>query len=102
MTTIATTMVHARVPKKLKNDAKAVLDRLGVSLSLLIEQAMRNVVVDKRVVIEQPLKPTPFLVNILDGVEKDLQESNKKAFSPIFTGADDMDVYLDNYVAKCK
>lgn len=102
MNTTAMTMVHAKVPIELKNDAKEVLSNLGVSLSLLVEQAMRDIVATKKLIIEQPLKPTAFLENILESVEEDIRNDNKNAFSPAFDNAEDMDAYLDNYVARCK
>jgi len=102
MSTIQTTMVHARVPKKIKNDAKKVADKLGVSLSLIVEQALRDFSVNKQLIIEEPLVPTPYLEKILRQADKDIKEGNKDAFSPVFTNAKDMDEYLNNYVEECR
>ncbi len=102
MNTVATTMMHTRVPKALRDEAKEIANSLGISMSLIIEQALRNFTATKELVIHKPLVPTPYLEKILLEVDKDIQEGNKDAFSPVFTNADDMDAYLDNHVATCK
>lgn len=88
-------MVHIRVNKKLKDQAAKTSRDLGVSLSLVAEQAFRDFVANKRLVVEKPLVPTPYLEKILEEVEKDIHTGNKKAFSPIFTSFEEMDAYLD-------
>jgi len=102
MSTVATTMIHTRVPKNLRDEAKSVVNELGVSMSLVMEQALRNIVATKELIINKPLVPTPYLEKILTEVDKDIRDGNKDAFSPVFTNPKDMDDYLDNYIATCK
>mgnify|MGYP003392916909 CR=1 FL=1 len=98
----ATTMVHVRVSKKLKDQVAKTSRSLGVSLSLITEQAFRDFVANKRLVIEKPLVPTAYLENILEEVEKDIRTGDKKAFSPHFSSAKEMDAYLDKHAGLCK
>lgn len=97
-----TTMVHVKVRKKVKSDAQQVARKLGISLSLVAEQAFRDFAVGKRLVIEEPLVPSKKLEKILKEVDHDLRRGTKGAFSPVFTSAKAMNEYLDQYVASYK
>ena len=95
-------MLHTKVDKKIRDSAKKVAQSLGIPLSLVVEQALRDFTVSQRVVVYKPLVPTPYLEKILREVDKDIRTGNKKAFSPTFTNTKDMDDYLDAYVETCK
>jgi len=95
MATRDTTMVHVKVTKKAKNRALKAARLLGVPLSLVVEQSLRRFADDRRLVIDQPLKPTPFLEKILKEADKDLREGNTKKFSGPFT-ADEFMEHLRN------
>ncbi len=96
MNTIATTMMHTRVPKALRDEVKETASSLGISMSLIVEQALRNFAATKELIIHKPLVPTPYLENTLKQVDKDMREGNKDAFSPVFSNAEDANVYLDS------
>lgn len=98
MATTATTMVHVKVNAKTKHEAQKVAKRLGVSLSLVAEQAFRDFAAGKRLVVEEPLIPTPYLAKILREAEKN--KNNPKYWSPAFTTAADASAYLRKMVQK--
>ena len=77
-------MVHVRVSKKLKDEAMKVSRDLGLSLSLVTEQAFRDLVASKRLVVEKPLVPTPYLEKILR--EAQANKDNPDYWSGPFTG----------------
>ena len=79
-----TTMVHVKVDAKTKREAQKVAKRLGISLSLVAEQAFRVFAAERRVVVEEPLTPTPYLAKILREARKN--ENNPKYWSGPFTG----------------
>ena len=87
-------MVHVRVSKKLKDEAMKVSRDLGLSLSLVTEQAFRDLVASKRLIVEKPLVPTPYLEKILEEVDRDVRENNKKKFSGPFTTATEVERHL--------
>ncbi len=94
----ATTMVHVRVNKKLKDEALKEARNLGVSLSLITEQAYRDFVGSKRLVVEKPLVPTPYLAKILR--EAEANKDNPDFWSPGFTNAKDAVAYLRKQMKK--
>ena len=79
-----TTMVHVKVSKKVRNEAQKAARSLGVPLSLIAEQAFKRFAADRRLVVEEPLKPTPYLAKILREAEKN--RNNPKYWSGPFTG----------------
>ena len=79
-----TTMVHVKVSKKVKRDAQKAARALGVPLSLVAEQAFKRFVAERRIVVEESLKPTPYLEKILREAEKN--RNNPKYWSGPFTG----------------
>ena len=87
-----TTMVHVRVNKKLKDEAVKVSRDLGLSLSLVTEQAFRDFIVNERLVVQKPLVPTPYLEKILKEAQKN--ENNPKYWSGPFTTAAEAERHL--------
>ncbi len=89
-----TTMMHTRVPKKLRDEAKKVANELGISMSLIVEQALRNLTTSKQLIIENPLVPTPYLKSILKEAEenRDKPEHRTEAFESV----DDAITHLKN------
>jgi antitoxin component of RelBE/YafQ-DinJ toxin-antitoxin module len=79
-----TTMVHVKVRTKTKRAAQQAAKKLGVSLSLVAEQAFRNFAANRQIVVEEPLTPTPYLEKILREAEKN--RNNPKYWSGPFTG----------------
>ncbi|MBI5469717.1 hypothetical protein HY968_00135 [Candidatus Kaiserbacteria bacterium] len=90
--TADTTMVHVKVPKKLKNEAQQVARRLGVSLSLVAEQAFRDFAAAQKLVVMEPEVPNKRLQKILREAQANL--NNPKYWSPGFTSAEDAIAYL--------
>src|SRR3989338_1976811 len=79
-----TTMVHVRVSKKVNKEAQKVARSLGVPLSLVAEQAFKRFTVERRLLVEEPLKPTPYLEKILREAEKNRKKP--KNWSGSFRG----------------
>ena len=96
-----TTMVHVRVSKKLKDEAMKVSRDLGLSLSLVTEQAFRDLVASKRLVGEKPLVPTPYLEKILEEADRDFRENkdNPDYWSGPFTTAAEVERHLRGLMA---
>lgn len=85
-------MVHVKVSVKTKREAQKVAKRLGVSLSLVAEQAFRDFAAERRVVVQEPLVPTPYLAKILREAEKN--RNNPDYWSPAFSTVEEASAYL--------
>ncbi len=94
-------MVHVKVSKKVKTEAQRVAKRLGVSLSLVAEQAFRDFAAERRVVIQEPLRPTPYLEKILEEADRDFRENkdNPDYWSGPFTTAAEVERHLRGLMA---
>jgi len=92
-TTAPMTMLNVKIPISLKAQAKDIASDFGISVSAVVNDALRNFVVNRSITFEQQLVPNAktaaglkmSIVNIKAG--KDL--------SPGFANAKDMDEYLD-------
>ncbi len=91
-------MVHVRVSKKLKDEATKASRDLGVSLSLIAEQAFRDFVASKRLVIEKPLVPTPHLEKILR--EAEANKDNPDYWVGPFDTEEDIEKHLRGLMKK--
>ena len=65
--------VTIKIDSQLKKDSQELAKKLGLSLSAIVENKLREVVRDRRVVFEEELEPTPYLEKIIRQVEKDLK-----------------------------
>lgn len=78
-------MLHVRVRKEVKDKAQKAAKKLGVSLSAIAEQALRDFAATGSVTLtEKPLKPTPYLEKILR--EAEANKNNPDYWSGPFTG----------------
>lgn len=71
---MATTTVLFKTDKKLKAQVQQAAKSMGVPLSALLNNAMREIVEKQEVTFSaKPLVPTPYLRRILDQGEKNLK-----------------------------
>ncbi|MES2971521.1 MAG: type II toxin-antitoxin system RelB/DinJ family antitoxin [Patescibacteria group bacterium] len=71
-----------KIDDELKKESQALAKKLGLSLSAIIENKLREVVRDRRVVFEEVLEPTPYLEKIMRQAEKDLK-TGKNIVGPL-------------------
>jgi len=90
---MATTVVNFKVDAKIKKNAQALVERLGFSLSSVLNAYLRNLVRTRAVEFSEDvrLEPTPWTKRMLKQADKD----TKAGFvSPKFSEVDDAIAWL--------
>ena len=92
-----TAVINIRTDAKIKSKAQAVTEKLGLSLSAVINAYLRQLIRTKSVSFSLSEEPTEYLLETLRNSKKDI----KKGFvSPAFDNVKDADRWLDNPKAK--
>lgn len=89
-----TTVIHIKADKEVKENAQKAAKDLGLSLSDVINAALRNFIRTRTVVFSDTPVMTPELEKLLERVDKDIKHNRN--LSPAFKNAADMDGYLDS------
>lgn len=81
---MATTVVNFKVDPKVKKSAQAVVERLGFSLSSVLNAYLRNLVRTRRVEFSDDirLELTPWAKRMVKKSEKDIREGKVLSFTP--------------------
>ena len=81
------TILNVKTDKKLKAEAKKVSEELGVPLSTVINAFLKKFVREKEITLSaNPLRPTPYLEQILEEAQSEYAAGKAKTF----TSGDDM------------
>lgn len=92
-----TAIINIRTDVRIKNKAQAVTEKLGLSLSAVINAYLRQLIRTKSISFSLNEEPTDYLLKTLRNSKKDI----KKGFvSPAFDNTKDADEWLDNSKAK--
>ena len=92
-----TAIINIRTDVKIKNKAQEVAEKLGFSLSAVINAYLRQLIQTKTVSFSLEEQPSDFLLQALIRSKKDI----KKGFvSPVFDNAQDASKWLNNPKAK--
>ena len=92
-----TAIINIRTDVRIKNKAQAVTEKLGLSLSAVINAYLRQLIRTKSISFSLNEEPTDYLLKTLINSKKDI----KKGFvSPAFDNTKDADEWLDNSKAK--
>jgi addiction module RelB/DinJ family antitoxin len=75
-----TAVIQIRTDPKLKEQAQAVADELGFSLSSLIKAFLKNVTKTKSVTFTTDERPSPWLVKQIKQAEKDIKSDDYHSF----------------------
>jgi DNA-damage-inducible protein J len=75
------TILNIKTDKKLKAEAKKVSDELGVPLSTVINAFLKKFVREKEITLSaNPLRPTPYLEQILEEAQAEYEAGKARAF----------------------
>lgn len=88
------TVIHIRADREVKKNAAEAAKELGLSLSDVINAALRNFIRTREVIFSDTPQMTPELEKILARVEEDIKH-NRNIDGP-FHSAEEMDKYLDS------
>lgn len=86
------TIINVKTDKALKQQAKKVAGELGLSLSDVVNESLRQMVKNREVLFSAVPRMTPELEALLEKVEKDIKEG--KNISPVFETAEEAIKYL--------
>lgn len=89
-----TTVIHIKADKEVKENAQKAAKDLGLTLTDVINAALRNFIRTRKVVFSDIPTITPELEKLLDRVEEDIKHNRN--LSPRFKTAKNMDEYLDS------
>lgn len=89
-----TTVIHIKADKEVKENAQKAAKDLGLTLTDVINAALRNFIRTREVIFSDIPQMTPELEKLLDRVEEDIKHNRN--LSPAFKTAKDMDKYLDS------
>ena len=87
------TIINIKTEKEIKNTVQKLAKDLGLSLSDVINAALRNFIRSREVYFSSIPQMTPEFERLLGGIEKDFQ--TKKNLSPSFDSADKAIKYLN-------
>ncbi len=88
------TVMSFKVDKDVRDKARRVAKKIGVPLSMVVNNQLKRFVEEGRIEFREPLVPNAKTRKILDQALKDIREGNEKAFSPMFTNAEDAVAWL--------
>ncbi|KKW19543.1 MAG: hypothetical protein UY63_C0011G0025 [Parcubacteria group bacterium GW2011_GWA2_51_10] len=89
------TVISVKVDKDVRDKARKVAKKIGVPLSMVVNQQLKQFADERRIEFYEPLVPNAKTRKILDEALRDIREGRENKFSPAFTNAKDMDEYLD-------
>lgn len=86
------TIINVKTERTLKERAKKVAEELGISLSDIVNESLRQIVKNREVSFSAVPRMTPELEALIGITEKDIR--NGKNLSPVFASGQEMDDYL--------
>jgi antitoxin component of RelBE/YafQ-DinJ toxin-antitoxin module len=89
------TVISVKVDKDVRDRARKAAKRIGVPLSMIVNQQLRMFAAERRIEFVEPLIPNAKTRKILDEALRDIREGRDDTFSPAFTNVADMDKWLD-------
>jgi addiction module RelB/DinJ family antitoxin len=88
------TVINIKADKEVKENAQKLAQELGLSLSDVMNAALRNFIRTRETTFSSIPHMTPELERLLGNVEKDVKE--KKNISGSFSTAKEVNAYLDS------
>lgn len=88
------TVIHVKTDKEVKENAQKVAKALGLTLSDVINAALRSLIRDRTVIFSDIPRMTPELEKLLGPIVEDIKHGRN--LSPSFKTAEEMDKYLDS------
>lgn len=84
--------ITVKIDTQVKADVQKLAKSMGLSLSTIIENKLREVIRERRVTFEEPLVPNAWLANELKEADKDIKNNIHQ--SPVFDTAEEAIAYL--------
>ncbi len=88
------TVISVKVDKDVRDRARKVAKKIGVPLSMVVNQELKRFAKVQTVEFGEPLMPNARTRKILDEALRDIRAERKDKFSPAFTNMDDAIAWL--------
>ena len=88
------TVIHFKIDKEIIENAKEAAATLGLSLTDVLNAALKNLIRTRTIVISDAPRMTPELEELLGPIEEDIKHGRN--LSPSFKTAEEIDKYLDS------
>ena len=89
------TAISFKIDKDVRNRARSVANKIGIPLSMVVNQQLKQFADDRRIEFYEPLIPNAKTRKVLDAALRDIREGRGDKFSPAFTSIEEMDRWLD-------
>lgn len=78
------TILNIKIDKKLKAEAKAVADGMGLTLTTVVNSMLKQFVIEKEITFSAKVyEPSPFLVRALKAADEEYKAGKVKKFSTV-------------------
>ena len=88
------TILNIKIDPETKVQIQEFAAELGVPVSVIMNAQIKQMLRDRKIVLSTELEPTPYLVKIMEQVEKDLKTGRN--MSPAFSTAKEAINYLNS------
>ena len=89
------TAISLKIDRDVRDRARKVAKKIGVPLSMVVNQQLKTFADERRIEFYEPLIPNAKTRKILDETLRDIRENRKDKFSPAFTNMEDAIEWLD-------
>ncbi|KKW44465.1 hypothetical protein A3J11_01545 [Candidatus Kaiserbacteria bacterium RIFCSPLOWO2_02_FULL_55_12] len=89
------TAISFKIDKEVRDRARKVAKKIGIPLSMVVNQQLKTFADERRIEFYEPLIPNAKTRKILDEALRDIREGREDRFSPAFTSIEDMNRWLD-------
>ena len=91
MNTRTHTIINIKTDKKLKADAKAVADDMGLTLTTVVNSMLKQFVLEREITFSSKVyKPSPYLIKALKAADEEYKSGKVKTFSSVEAMRDDL------------
>lgn len=87
-------IINIKTEKEIKANVQKLAKDMGLSLSDVMNAALRNFIRSREVYFSAIPQTTPEFERLLGGIEKDIKEG--KNLSPQFSSAEEIETYLNS------
>ena len=89
------TVISVKVDKDVRDKARKVAKKIGVPLSMVVNNQLKRFAEEQRIEFRAPQVPNAKTRKILDEALADIREGRDDKFSPAFTNMDDAIRWLE-------
>ena len=93
-TSVMKTVISVKVDVDVRNRARRVAKKIGVPLSMIVNQHLKQFADERRIEFYEPLIPNAKTRKILDKALKEIHAGDMRNFSPVLHNADDAIAWL--------